>query len=463
MGERPARVAVVGGGVTGLTTAHRLRALDPPLDVTVLEAADHPGGQLSSRLVGGIRVPSGPEALFSRRPWGVELCRELGIELAKPAATGTWLWTDRGLVAYASGTAFGIPGDVGDVLRWPGVSRAGRRRALADLVKRRRRDERDETLGSLLRRRLGDEVTERALAPLLSDPFAGDVDRLSVRATFPELAAWEAAQGSLLRGSAASSRDVRRSDAGPIRLRPHGGVERIAAELASRLGERVLTGRRAEGVLRRGGAWVVNTSADDVDADALVLAIDADAARRTLGPTAGVATADLAQIPNVSTGVVILVYPEGTADGIPAGRGFVVPRGKAPMTACSWFSSAWPDPSFGTRAVIRCSVGGDGQEEILAADDDDIVAACARHLAALLPLPASPEHASVVRSPNAMPQYLVDHVERVGLIRDALPPGIFVAGRAFDGVDVASCVRSASAAAEGAASFVRTIARETAR
>ena len=463
MDDRGARVAVVGGGVTGLTAAHRLRALRPPLDVIVLESGDHPGGQLASQLVGDIRVASGAEALFARRPWGVELCRELGIELVKPAATGTWLWTDRGLVAYASGTAFGIPSDVGDVLRWPGVSRAGRRRALADLVKRKRRDERDETLGSLLRRRLGEEVTERALAPLLSDPFAGDVDRLSLRATFPELAAWEAAQGSLLRGAAASARDVRRAGAAPIRLRPRGGVERIAATLSSGLGERVRTGVRADGVLRMGDGWVVSTDVGPVPADAVVLAIDADGVRRALGPTAGNATADLAQIPNVSTGVVILVYPNGTAERIPDGRGFVVPRGKAPMTACSWLSSAWPDPSFGSRAVIRCTVGGDGQEEILEADDDEIVAACVRHLAAVLPLPDPPQHASVVRWPNAMPQYLVGHMERVGRIRDALPPGIFVAGRAFDGVDVSSCVRSAGAAADEAANFVRAITRETAR
>ena len=464
MPESGGRIVVVGAGIAGLAAALRLRRHDPSLDVDVLEATARPGGGVAEVAVGDLRLPAGPEALYARRPAGVELCRELGIDLMKPAASGMWLWTDRGLVEYPSHAPFGIPSELGDVFRWPGVSRRGRRRALGDLVRRKRRSGEDGSIGSLLRRRLGDEATDRAIAPLLSDPFGGAVDRLSVRATFPELPAWEASQGSLLRGSMATMRDARRAELGPLRLRPEGGVEVMVERAAAELGPALRTGARVEAIVPDGAGWSVRIEGTaPVRTDAVVLSVAADGVRRVLGPAGAVAGADLATIPNVSRGVVLLVYPAGTAERLPYGSGFVVPAGAAPMTACSWFSSVWPSPAFGTRAVLRCTIGGDGQEEVLGGDDADIFEACARHLAAMLPLPEVPQHAEVVRRPHAAPQYLVGHVERVARIRDALPAGIFVAGKSFDGVDVASCVASAGTAAEQAATFVRSIDRETTR
>ena len=138
------RVVVVGGGVSGLTAAFRLTERAPSLEVTVLEASDRTGGKLASIEVGGLTLPAGADAFLARKPWAVDLCRELGLgpELVAPADAGSYLWTDHGLVPFLPETAFGIPADVGDVMRWPGVSRAGRRRALGDLLIRKRKDPR---------------------------------------------------------------------------------------------------------------------------------------------------------------------------------------------------------------------------------------------------------------------------------------------------------------------------------
>ncbi|HEX6844442.1 MAG TPA: protoporphyrinogen oxidase [Actinomycetota bacterium] len=439
-----ARVVVVGGGVSGLTVAYRLLQADATLDVTVLEAADEPVGKLAETEVGGLRLPAGADSFLARKPWAVDLCRELGLALESPSGGGAWLWTDRGLVPFAADTAFGIPGDVGQVLRWPGVSRAGRRRALADLVKAKRRGTDDESLGSLLRRRLGDEVAERAVGPLLAGLYAGDMDRLSVRATFPELATWEASQGSLIRGAQAALRTQRQAvEPGPLFQRPVGGVGALPRALAHRLGDRVRTRAAASGVEPRGSRWTVRTDADAIDADAVVLAVPADATVGLLRSATPAAAADLAAIPLVSTAVVLLVYPEDTASVLPDGTGFVVPRGAAPMTAATWLSAKWPDPAFGSRAVLRCYVGAAGEEGVVEESDDDIVAACARHLTALLPLPASPAQAAVIRWRRAMPQYELDHLDRVARLRAALPPGVFVSGQPYDGVGVPDCVRAA--------------------
>lgn len=434
------RVVVVGGGIAGLTVAYRLlrRGIDP----LVLEASDRPGGKLRSIEVDGLRVEVGPDAFVARKPWAVDLCGELGVPTVAPGASGSYLWTQRGLEPFPRDAPFGIPGDIAEVLRWPGVSSRGRRRAARDLLIRTRRDGVEETLGGLLRRRLGDEATERAVAPLLAGLYAGDVDRLSARATFPELVAWESAQGSLIRGSQAARRATDRAAAGPMFRRPLGGIERLTDTLVATLGDRVRTDAAV-------------ASLDELaDPDAIVLATPAFESGRLVHERAPHAAAELAAIPYVSTAVVAMVYPQGSQASLPDGTGFVVPRGMAPMTACTWLSSKWPDDGWGTRAVLRCYVGAAGEEDVVDAPDADLIDACARHVAAVVPLPDRPELAAVHRWPRAMPQFERGHLERVVRIRDGLPAGIFVAGNAYDGVGIPDAVRGAGETAERVAAFL---------
>ena len=454
--SHPRRVVVIGGGISGLTTAYRLAAAG--VDVTVREASERPGGKLGTTHVGDLRLESGADSFVARKPWAVDLCRELGLagELVTPDAKGAYLWTDHGLVAFPKDAPFGIPGDIGDVFRWPGLSRAGRRRAAQDLLRGRRKDGVEETLGELLRRRLGDEATDMAVAPLLAGLYAGDIDRLSARATFPELLTWETTQGSLIRGSQGAMRSVRRGTPTPMFVKPKGGVGRLTDALAASLGDRVVTGTPVGSLAELSGSG---------EASATVLAVPAFEAARLLGSAAPAAAEELGHIPYASTGVVFLVFDEGTQSALPDGTGFVVPRGKAPMTACTWISSKWPDPSFGSRAVVRCYVGGVGDEDVLEATDEELIDACARHLAAVLDLPARPQASSVVRWIRAMPQYEVGHGERVRTIRRSLPAGVFVVGSAYDGVGIPDCVRAAGETAEVVLAHLdrATTEKETAR
>jgi protoporphyrinogen/coproporphyrinogen III oxidase len=452
----PGRVVVIGGGISGLTTAYRLAAAG--VDVTVHEASDRPGGKLATTQVGDLRLETGADSFVARKPWAVDLCRELGLagELVSPGAKGAYLWTDHGLVAFPKDAPFGIPGDVGDVFRWPGLSRAGRRRAAQDLLRGKRKDGVEETLGGLLRRRLGDEATDMAVAPLLAGLYAGDVDRLSARATFPELLTWESSQGSLIRGSQAAMRSARHGPPTPMFVKPKGGVGRLTDALAASLGDRVVAGAPVGSLAEL---------AESGDASATVLAVPAFEASRLIGSAAPIAAAALGAIPYASTGVVFLIYGDGTQAAMPDGTGFVVPRGKAPMTACTWISSKWPDHAFGSRAVVRCYVGGVGDEDVLEAEDLELVEACARHLSAVLDLPSGPRSSSVVRWLRAMPQYEVGHEERVSTIRRDLPEGVFVVGSAYDGVGIPDCVRSARETTEQILAHLDrvTIEKETAR
>jgi len=440
------RVVVVGGGVAGLAAAHRLVRARPDLDLTVLEASPAAGGRLTSVPVGGLELDAGPDSFVARKPWAVDLCRELGLELVEPAASGAYVWTDRGLVPMPP-IALGVPAEVDGLVRWRGLSRLGRARALADLIRKPRRRDEEEALGALLRRRLGNEATELLVAPLLAGLYAGDVDRLGIRSTFPELAGWERDFGGLIRGAKAALRAAK--GAGPIFLRPADGVPSLPRAIVEAIGPgRVRTGTPVTAVAAEGAGYVLRAGALEVLGNAVVVATPAFTASRLLSEVASAASARLNEIPYVSTGVVHLVYAEGTADPLPQATGFVVPRGKAPMTAATFLSRKWPEPSFGTRAVVRCFVGAAGFEDVLDAPDPDIVDALCRHLAAALPLPAHPVASAVVRWPRSMPQYEIGHLERVAAIEASLPPGIFVAGNAYHGVGVADAVRGANDVAE---------------
>ncbi len=155
------------------------------------------------------------------------------------------------------------------------------------------------------------------------------------------------------------------------------------------------------------------------------------------------------------------MYPDGTADALPKTTGFVVPSGKAPMTAATFLSRKWPHPAFGSRAVLRCFVGAAGSEDVLHAPDADIVEAVCRHLAAALPLPERAAASAVIRWPRSMPQYDLGHLDRVAEIEALLPPGIFVVGNAYRGVGVADTVRGAAETAERVTHLAAGISERT--
>jgi oxygen-dependent protoporphyrinogen oxidase len=446
---------VVGGGVAGLATAYRLATGPDAPEILVLEAEDRPGGKVRSAVVGGIELEAGPDSLLARKPWAVELCRELGMgdALVAPAPAATHVYTDKGLLRFPTGP-FGISTDTAEMLRWPGMSYAGKVRAGGDLVLPRRHEEGDESLGALLRRRLGDEATETLVAPLLGGLFAGDIDRLSVLATFPELAAWEREHGSLVRGARAQAKAAAAHRAPgaphpPMFLRLRGGLERLTDALADALGpEWVRTGSAVTEVVRDGDGFVVRTRDGDEPADAVVLATPAYVTARLVERTVPAAVGDLEGIPYVSTAVVLMVYPEGTGGRLPESSGFVAPRGRLAVTAATLVSRKWPDPAFGDRAIVRCFVGAFGMEESLAAADDVLIDRVADQLAEIFPLPSAADAAQVVRWPSAMPQYEVGHLDRVARIETALPEGVVVVGQAYRGAGIPDCVRQANEAAE---------------
>jgi oxygen-dependent protoporphyrinogen oxidase len=470
-----ARVVVVGGGVAGLVVAHRLATRhngDRPPQVLVLEAG-RVGGKLRTIEVAGLQLEGGADSFVVRKPWAVDLCKELGLgeDLVKPGAEGAFVWARGGLVPFPKASAFGVPSRARDLLAWPGLSARGRLRAMADLYHRPVRGDGDRSLGELLRRRMGPEATRVLLGPLLAGIHAGDPDRLSVQATFPELERWDRLHGSLIRGARATLRPPRtpKDDEGfrGLRRRAHGspgplfttlwhGLSSLVDTLVATSGSAVRVDAPVEAVGPAGAAFEVRLGArgatppEMIAADAVVLAVPAFEAARLLDTLVPPAARELRAIPYASTAAVFGVYPAGSASRLPEGTGFVVPIGERTITACTWVSRKWPRDQFGDRAVVRSYVGRAVDERPLDMYDDGMSATVAAELGQAVPGLPDPEVSRVVRWDRAMPQYEVGHLGRVRRVEEALAgmPGLFVTGSAYRGVGIADCVRQANETAE---------------
>jgi oxygen-dependent protoporphyrinogen oxidase len=464
MAGGPRRVVVVGGGITGLVAAYRLLQTSngTPTEITVIEAAGAPGGKLRTGELDGIPIEEGADSFVVRKPWAIELCRELGLgdDLVAPVRGGASVWARGRLVAYPKAAAFGVPASVEELLRWPGLSLRGRFRAATELFRPAGKPgDRDESIRDLAVRRLGSEAADTLVAPLLAGINAGDPAQLGVAATFPELRTWERGHGSLIRGARAAVKRTReRNEQGdPLFATVWSGLSTIVSVLSAALGPgRIRLGDPVSSLVRAGEGWAVEVGGERLIADVVVLATPAFESARLLASAAPDAARQLANIPYASTAVVSFVYPEGTAGLLPPGTGFIVPgirldpSGPTTITACTWVSSKWPREEHRGRAVLRCFVGRDGDEGSLEKDDQEIARLARRDVEATAPLRGVPEATSVVRWPRSMPQYRVGHLDTLDGIDRALAssPGLVLAGSAYRGVGIADCVRQAGQAAE---------------
>jgi oxygen-dependent protoporphyrinogen oxidase len=442
------RVVVVGGGIAGLTAAYVLGA---DHDVVVLEASPEVGGKLRGGEVAGVRVDVGAEAMLARRPEGVALARELGIPVVHPATTASRVWS-RGELRPLPRSVLGVPLDVDDlaasgVLSAEGLARVRQERSLPSTPL-----DADMSVGDLVAARLGDEVVERLVEPLLGGVYAGRSRALSLRAAAPQVAAL-AAQGSLLDAAA----HLPTTD-GPVFAGIEGGVHRLAEALASSGRFEVRTDATVRGLDGRAGAFRLTVgetrSPQVVDAAAVVLATPAAPTARLLGSLAPEAARLLAGVSSASMAIVTLAFRSADVPLDGSSSGFLVPPVEARSIKASTFSFAKWDwvRAAGVRddlLLLRTSLGRAGEEASLQVSDDELVGRSLADLRELAGLTARPVDAQVQRWGGALPQYAVGHLDLVARVRAAVAQlqGLAVCGAAYDGVGIPAVIASARAAA----------------
>jgi oxygen-dependent protoporphyrinogen oxidase len=445
-----ARLVVVGGGITGLAAAYEWRRRRPDDEIVVLEAADRVGGKLHRIELAGHWYDTGPEALLARVPEAVRLVEDLGLgdQLVDPATTQASVVLPDGRHRLPAGTVLGVPADAADLggfLSADGVARVAAEAQLPPL-----RLDGDAPVGLLLRERLGDEVVDRLVEPLLGGVYAGRADELSLTATMPALAAQLARTGSVL-AAAAAARDAgarsRGDDDGPVFRTVRNGIGALPAALVEGARADVRLRTPAHGLRRTRSGFELSVGAaaapETLTADAVIVAAPAPKAARLLGGVAPGAVEPLQGIPYASMAVVAMAFP---AQEVAAGSGLLVPPVTGRLVKGVTVSSAkWPHLA-GDAVLVRSSVGRFRDEGELQRDDADLTAAVVADVADLLDLSRpEPLQTALVRWGGGLPQYLVGHPARVAAVRAAVAevPGLAIAGAAFEGVGVPACIRDA--------------------
>ncbi len=477
------RVVVVGGGVTGLSAAYELvhgsggdtapGLADDEIEVVVLEADERFGGKIRTSTFAGHPVDEAADAFLARVPDAVDLCRQLGLadELVTPATRQAHLYSLGQLRPFPEGLVLGVPTDLDALARSGAVSADAVARAGQDLTMGPDQGPtgagQDESVGALVRRRVGDEVFERLVAPLLSGVHAGDADELSVAAGAPAFAAALRGHDSLIAGLAAqrqAAADASGADA-PIFYGLASGSERLVDALVDALrvaGADLVTGARVSQIRPDGGRRApgggrvsievhVAGQGPPIDADAVILTTPLGVTAPLVAPFQPDVAAQMAEVAYASVALVALAVPAAGIDRPLDGSGFLVaqPEGLL-ITACSWASSKWAQLADPDTALLRASVGRTDDTRWSAMDDDELVEAVVADLATTMDLVGPPSAARVTRWPRALPQFRVGHLERVRAWQDRLAadqPGVWVAGAGLSGLGIPACIGQGRAAA----------------
>lgn len=538
------RIAIVGGGIAGLVAAYEV-AKTGGAEAVLYEASGRAGGKLLTTPFAGRMVDEGADAFITRVPHAIELCEELGLgdELVAPSTSGAFIWSDGALKPLPKSQMLGVPLDIEELRKSELVSEAGIAAAEADLKRAEAEAEAalakktliaaaeadlkraefaagdsqptmgaadtptsaanttgaPNTVGALVRQRLGDEIAEKLVFPLIGSINAGNCDFLDLQTTAPLLAEAAASNPSLIAGLrklrqqaqskaavSKASADAVPKDATSVFLAPKSGMGKIIRQLESRLGERIFLSCPVASVEMSGIRFADGRASENFDA--VVLATPSWATADLLPSSRPEAADQLQQIDYASVVLVTLAFnPDHQTDIGLSGSGFLVPASEdLTITACSWASSKWEhlrgDQAGSKNAgrdtanqaiagrdtvsratatskkqseapgnILRVSLGRHGDDAIASADDEHIIATVLTDLEKTMCITARPSETRISRWPRSFPQYAPGHSEQIAQAESLLAPdGIFLAGAGYHGIGVPACIASGRRAARAA-------------
>jgi len=449
-------VAVVGGGIAGLSAAWELQKRG--VAACVLEGSSRPGGVIFTERFDGWTIDAGPDSILVQKPAAVSLCRELGIaDRLHPTLTPrtAYVLREGRLHPLIEGSALGFPIRLAPLATSTLFSAAGKARIALEFVVPRRSSDEDESLASFVRRRFGEEAVDYLAEPLLAGIHAGDVERLSTRALFPRLLEVERTHGSVIRGFRALR--VTPSSQGAFVSLP-GGLAELVNTLNGALSPGTLRLDSRVSDLRRANGFRLETPAGRVEARAVIMAVPAYAAGALLRSIDTTLAGLCETIQYASTATVAFGYRRTQIDHPLEGTGFVVPRvERSPLLASTWVTSKWPGRAPDGDVLLRAFLGGGRDPHRLGRSDAELVDLARDELTDLLGISGEPVFAPrVYRWTRQSPQFEVGHLERVDTIEQRLSavPGLFVAGSGFRAIGIPDCVQDGRNQAARAAEFV---------
>lgn len=447
-----ATVAVVGGGISGLVAAYRLRThLGPDARIVVLEESDRCGGKLRTVPLAGDPVDVGAEAFLARRPEVPDLLAELGLtgQVEHPSGARPLLWSGAALHPLPTGTLMGIPSGSAALTGLVDAATLARIDAEPDVPLHWDRDA-DVSVAALVGARFGEQVVRRSVDPLLGGVYSGLSDTAGVRATVPTLAAALDAGATSL--TDAVLRALPPASDTPVFGTLRGGYGVLLDALRAAAGAEIRTHTPGTGLRRAAGRWFLEPIGE---VDGVLLALPADRAAALLADAAPAAAGHAARIPLASSVVVALAFPNDVA--LPHNSGILVATGEA-LAAKAFTLSArkWPHLAAREVTLARASFGRFGDAGLVDADDDQLLTLARADLATVTGVTEQPLAAFVQRWHGGLPQYRAGHLEIVAELDAEIAgvDGLEIAGSMLRGVGVPACVRAATTAAARLAAAV---------
>jgi len=453
------RIVIIGGGIAGLSAAYYAKKKAPEAHVAVIESDSRWGGKITTDRValadGQFIIEGGPDTFLATKPWGVALCKELGLGErlygTNPNKKNTYILRKGRLLPLPDGLAMMIPTNIEAMLKTRLVSWLGKARMGLDFLLPAKVVNRDESLGAFISRRLGREAYANLIEPLMSGIYAGDGDQLSLASTFPYLRDLEIKYGSLARGTLQMRKQSNGKSVQGSRsafLTPTTGLAEIIEALVSYLKEHdadlQLNTRAATIARRTPDTWNVTLDTGEaIEANSVILATPAFISATLLASFDPTLASTLREIPYVSTATVSTAYRQSDLTRELDGYGYVIPRleGRKAL-ACTWTSTKFPHRAPDGYALIRVFVGRAGQD--IPWNEIELLALAKEELKLTLGITAEPLLLRVFMWENAMPQYNLGHPEILKRIDATLKnhPGLALAGNGYRGIGIPDCIHS---------------------
>jgi protoporphyrinogen/coproporphyrinogen III oxidase len=459
MTDQVLEVAVIGGGISGLSAAYELQKRQH--SAVVLEREARPGGIILTERVGEFVIDAGPDALLVQKPAAMVLCNELGLggRLVPTNLPRTAFVLRAGkLHALPGASILGFPTRLQSLFESTLFGLRAKVRMAAEVIIPRARSTADESIAGFVRRRFGPEAVTYIAEPLLAGIHAGDVERLSMRALFPRLVEAEASAGSVIKAFRGETRPAMPD--GVFRSFPNGLAELTGGLLRAIPQESVRCGSIVTRIEEGDGFTIHVANQSPIRARCVMLCVPAFAAAELLRPVDADLSTACGSIRYLSTATVVFAFPREAVRHDLKGTGFVVPRAEGiSITAGAWISSKWPQRAPEGHALLRAFLGGARDPDVLSRTDAQLTDAALGDLRKIMDIHGAPTMTRVYRWNRSSPQQEVGHGELMAGIdaRLAAHDGLFVSAAGFRGVGIPDSIADARATASRAAAFVNQL------
>lgn len=455
------RIAIIGGGVAGLSAAFYLekaRRNGAALQWTLFEKSNRLGGVLKTEQREGFVLESGADSFLSAKPEAAQLCRELGLGdqlIGSNEGRKTYILVKGKLVPIPQGLEFMVPTQILPMATTPLFSFGTKLRMAMELFSSARKDAGDESVGAFVRRHFGQEMVDRVAEPLLAGVYGGDVEALSIRAVLPRFAEMERDHGSLVRATLKAKAKRTATKPQPMFTSLRNGMQQMTDELVAALPPESIRLQQQEISVRQvNDDWQVESSGMQERFQAVLLAVPAPVAAGMLRQFHPALIEGLAKIQYTSSAAVALAYNDVT---LPEGHGFLVPRSeRRKMMACTFVHKKFPHRAPEGKKMLRCFFSSSRMPDLFMQSDEALQQMAREELKDILGVTAEPIFARTFKWDRAMAQYAPGHLDRVAVMEKiiAAMPGFHIIGNSFHGIGVPDCIKSARLAVEQITSAV---------